>query len=362
MELKKDQLDGLAQKTRLIITTVGPYMFYGEPVLAACAENGTHYLDCTGEVPWYYDMVEKYHETAKRNRSILIPQCGLDSVPADITAFVVIRHIRKTLQAPTSSVILTLYAMKTGVSGGTSSTMLNLFSHYPLKKLAASMKPYSLSPVRPTGPSKPPKSSLFYRILGLLNIPELGGVQTVGVMAGVDTCITHRSWGTYEALAKETSAPGLAYGPKFRFTEYMRAKGVVAGAVWRLGFALTGFLLAVPLSRWILAPLIKRFIIPAPGEGPSRESMKNDFLCYRAVGIADTDKKEKVIAKLDCAQGAYAITGLTLSAAADVILRGDLGATAAGKIGGGILTPATLGQQYVEKLKAFGVKIEVESE
>jgi short subunit dehydrogenase-like uncharacterized protein len=44
-DLKKEQLDALAKKAQLIITTVGPYALYGEPVVAACAENGTHYLD-----------------------------------------------------------------------------------------------------------------------------------------------------------------------------------------------------------------------------------------------------------------------------------------------------------------------------
>ena len=43
--MKKDELDALVKKTRLVITTIGPYMKYGEPVIEACANNGTHYLD-----------------------------------------------------------------------------------------------------------------------------------------------------------------------------------------------------------------------------------------------------------------------------------------------------------------------------
>ncbi|KAF2789203.1 hypothetical protein K505DRAFT_313590 [Melanomma pulvis-pyrius CBS 109.77] len=358
-ELEQNQLTSLAKRTRLIITTVGPYMWYGEPVLAACAENGTHYLDCTGEVPWYHDMVSKYHETAKRNGAIIIPQCGLDSVPADIMSFALTSHIRKTLQAPTLSVVLTLYALKSGVSGGTSQTALNLFSHYPLSKLAETMKPYSLSPVRPTSPSKKPPASLFYRLLGLVHIPELGGIQTVGMMASVDTCLVHRSWGLFEETSKASSRPELSWGPKFRFMEYMRAKSLVSGALIRFGMALAGLFLAFPPSRWILSPLITKFVIPAPGEGPSKEAQKGDFLNYRSVGVADTQKKEKVLGRLECAHGAYPATALTLAAAADVILRGNIRATEAGKLGGGILTPATLGELYVEKLNAFGMKIEV---
>ena len=63
-ELQQDQLDTLVKKTKLVITTVGPFMHYGEPVLAACVNNGTHYLDSTGEIPWIYDMIAKYETAA----------------------------------------------------------------------------------------------------------------------------------------------------------------------------------------------------------------------------------------------------------------------------------------------------------
>lgn len=330
-------------------------MLHGEPVIAACAENGTHYLDSTGEVPWHLDMITKYHDTAKRTGAIIIPQCGLDSVMADLMAFTVVNYIRKTLQAPTLSVVMTLYDVHAGLSGGTASTVLNLFSHYPLKKLIASMKPYSMSPVQTSKPAKAPSANL----IGLQNIPELGGLQTVGPMASVDVCQVHRSWGLYEALAKETSRPEMSYGPRFRFTEYMRAKGKAAGVLVKLGFGIFGLLMSFPLTRMALTPLIKKFVIPAPGEGPTKEQMKKDFVSYKALGTADTEAKDKVIGTLDCAHGGYVITAMTLSAAAHVILRGDLRSTEAGKAGGGLTTPATLGEQYVEKLKEFGMKIEV---
>ena len=112
--MKKDQLDQLVKKTRLLITTVGPYHLYGEPALAACAENGTHYLDCTGESPWYYDMVAKYDAIAKKNGAVIIPQCGLDSVPADVMTFVIARHIRKTLHAACKCTILQRTMTPTG--------------------------------------------------------------------------------------------------------------------------------------------------------------------------------------------------------------------------------------------------------
>ncbi|KAF2002401.1 Saccharopine dehydrogenase [Amniculicola lignicola CBS 123094] len=358
-ELKKDQLDVLVKRTRLIITTVGPYMYHGEPVLAACAENGTHYLDCTGEVPWYYDMVAKYDDIAKKNGAIIIPECGLDSVPADILSFALSNHIRKTLKAPTLSVIMTLHAVKAGFSGGTLDTILSLFSRYSLLHLATSMKPYSICPVKPSNPATLPKPNLFYRLLGLQDIPELSGLQTTGLMAGVDACIVHRSWGLHEKIANDTSTPDLSYGPRFRFAEYMYARGFLHGITIAGGISLGGMLFAFPPTRWILSPLLRKFVLPAPGAGPTPEERKDEFMVYRAVATADTEKQEKVLGTVHMQHGGYMTTALTLSSAAKMILRGDLAATEAGKLGGGILTPSTLGEQFVNELNAQGITIEV---
>lgn len=358
-ELETDQLEALAKKTKLVVTTVGPFMHFGEKTLAACANNGTHYLDSTGEVPWVYDMIAKYDALAKKNNSIIIPQIGLDSVPADILAYILAREVHKRYNAACERVIATLYAAKSGISGGTSLTMVELFCNYSLTHLAKSMHPYSLSPVKAKDSMSSPKGSFPHRLFGMLSIPELGGVQTVGLMAGVDECIAHRSWGLYAQAAQSSDDPSLSYGPRFRFNEYMRASNFLAGALIKFALGFGSLLLALPPTRWILAPLIKKFVIQAPGQGPSKESMKNDFLSYKAVGIAE-DSKGKVTAKLDVAHGGYATTGLTMSAAAQVILRGRMEETQAGKLGGGILTPATLGTQYVKTLNDFGMKISID--
>ncbi|EAT78741.2 hypothetical protein SNOG_13717 [Parastagonospora nodorum SN15] len=359
-EINEDQLNDLAKKTKLIISTVGPFMFYGEPVMAACINNGTHYLDSTGEVPWVYDMIAKYDTLAKKNNSIVIPQCGLDSVPADIMAYVLAKEVRKRYNAACERVIMTLYDFKSGISGGTSLTMLELFNNYSLGHLAKSMHPYSLSPVKSDNTVGTPAGSFPHNLLGLLSVPELGGLQTVGLMASVDECITHRSWGLYSQAAQSTNDASVSYGPRFRFNEYMRAGGVVSALLVKLALGSVGLFLALPPTRWILAPLMKKFLIPAPGEGPSKEKMKKDFMNYRGVGVAE-DGKGKVTAKIDIAHGGYVATGMTLSAAAKVILRGRLEDTEAGRCGGGILTPATLGDEYVKTLDDFGVKINIDN-
>lgn len=106
------ELDALVKRTRLLITTVGPYALYGEPAFKACAENGTHYLDVTGEVPWVSNMITKYHDIAKANGSIMIPQIGIESAPADLMTWSLVSLLRKSLSTPTGKVIVSLHEIR----------------------------------------------------------------------------------------------------------------------------------------------------------------------------------------------------------------------------------------------------------
>lgn len=105
-DLNDEESGVLAKKTTLIIAAIGPYCLHGEHTFKACAENGTHYLDITGEVVWVADMIKKYESTAQANGSIMIPQIGLDSAPADMVTWTVVDMIRKEFSAPTKEVIL----------------------------------------------------------------------------------------------------------------------------------------------------------------------------------------------------------------------------------------------------------------
>ena len=71
VNLTKEELDTLAKKTKLIINGVGPYHKYSTPIVEACANNGTHYVDVTGETPWYADLITKFHDKAKASGAIV---------------------------------------------------------------------------------------------------------------------------------------------------------------------------------------------------------------------------------------------------------------------------------------------------
>ena len=71
VQLNKDELRPLAQRTKVLVNCVGPYHLYSTPVVEACAVNGTHYVDVTGETPWIKTLIDKFHETAKSNNAIV---------------------------------------------------------------------------------------------------------------------------------------------------------------------------------------------------------------------------------------------------------------------------------------------------
>lgn len=70
-DLTEPALEALAACTRCLISTVGPYIKYGTPVVAACARSGTHYVDSTGEIPWAMDMIALYHDAARASGAVV---------------------------------------------------------------------------------------------------------------------------------------------------------------------------------------------------------------------------------------------------------------------------------------------------
>lgn len=100
-----EDLTTLAKKTVVLINCVGPYSVHGEATYKACANNGTHYLDVTGEVVFVADMIKKYEATAKASGSIMISQIGLESALADLATWSIVQMIRARFSSPTADVV-----------------------------------------------------------------------------------------------------------------------------------------------------------------------------------------------------------------------------------------------------------------
>lgn len=96
----------LAKKTALLITTVGPYFKYGEHAYKACAEAGTHYIDCTGETPWVREMIKKYEAKAKESGAIMISCGGVESAPSDLLVWSMAQLIKSELSTDVGDVVV----------------------------------------------------------------------------------------------------------------------------------------------------------------------------------------------------------------------------------------------------------------
>jgi len=90
----------MAADSKVVVTTVGPYVQYGEPLARHCAEQGTHYCDLTGEPEFVNNLICRYHDVAKRNGAALVSCCGFDSIPHDAGALFAIRELSKAVGGP----------------------------------------------------------------------------------------------------------------------------------------------------------------------------------------------------------------------------------------------------------------------
>ena len=227
-------------------------------------------------------------------------------------------------------------------SGGTLATVLGILDYYSLKELGDASAPWALSPV--PGPKRSRGSSLLTRLLGVRFDTDLGTLTSF-IAASGNTAIVQRTWGLLDN--------GRYYGPKFHYSEYMQVRNALVGVGIHLALVFAGLALLFPPFRW----LAKKFVYQ-PGQGASKESTKNHALEYRAIATADQDNQNpsRAIAKFRYNGNLYYLTGIFLAEAAMVIIRDD---DLVRTLGGGVLTPAMLGQPFVERLRKAGVAFEV---
>jgi short subunit dehydrogenase-like uncharacterized protein len=114
-----DSLKRLCQQTRVILSTVGPYALYGEPLIEACVSQGIDYCDLTGEAYWIKKMLDKYELAAQKSGARIINCCGFDSIPSDLGVHFLQQMSQQANGHSFNHVKLRVKAMKGGVSGGT---------------------------------------------------------------------------------------------------------------------------------------------------------------------------------------------------------------------------------------------------
>ncbi len=221
-------------------------------------------------------------------------------------------------------------------------TVLTMMDSYGLKDMADAFKPWALSPIAGPKPTKGP--TLVQKWLGIHTVPDLGTLTT-SITGSTDRAIVHRTWGLMGGSSS-------SYGPKFQFEEYMKVRNAFIGVAVHLLIGIGMVAIALPPVRWLL----KKFVY-APGQGPTKEVTSKERIEYRSIAIADqqTPHPKRAFSVLKYDGGMYYLTGLLLAEGAITILRDD---TLARRMGGGILTPALLGQPFVDRLRKAGIVLE----
>lgn len=116
------QLRTICEQTRVIVSTVGPYALYGEPLVKVCAEQGTDYCDLTGEVQWIKRMQDKYESVAKQSGARIVHCCGFDSVPSDMGVYVLQQQAKAQFGVPATQVKMRVKTLKVALRAAPSPT------------------------------------------------------------------------------------------------------------------------------------------------------------------------------------------------------------------------------------------------
>ena len=116
-------IEAMVKRTRVVLTTVGPYQLYGGVVVAACAKHGTDYVDLCGEPAWMRQMIDAHGATAKQSGARIVFSCGFDSIPFDLGVFFLQQEALRQTGKPIQRVKGRVRKMKGTFSGGTAASL-----------------------------------------------------------------------------------------------------------------------------------------------------------------------------------------------------------------------------------------------
>ncbi len=314
----EQKLAAMAASTQVVISTVGPYAKYGSPLVAACVAEGTHYCDLAGEAQWIRQMIDQHHAAAIDSGARIVHCCGFDSVPMDIGVWFLQQEAMRRHGSYCTSITMLVKAMRGGASGGTVASMLNLIKEARADRDIARVlgDPYGLNPAdERRGPDgREQRNVRFDEGVGAWTAPF--------VMAAINTKVVRRSHALLD----------YPWGRDFRYREAtMMGKGPSG---WLKASAMTaglgGFVVAAGFD--FSRGLLERFVLPEPGEGPSREQREAGFFDLRQFGeLADgTVIRSRITGDRD---PGYGSTSKMLSECGVCLTKDELAS------GGGVLTP-----------------------
>jgi short subunit dehydrogenase-like uncharacterized protein len=308
-------LQAMVDDTKSIITTVGPYMLYGNELLAACVAGGVDYFDLCGEPIWMRQKIEQHEAAAKASGSRIVFSCGYDSLPFELGVFCAQEQAKKALGAAAPRVKGRVRKMVGTFSGGTAASMRALFEAAAKdQSLVALLKdPFALTPGF-EGPKQPRGNKpLFEEDLQTWTAPF--------VMANINTRNVHRS----------NMLLGFPYGKDFVYDEM-----VITGPGER----------GEAVAKKIMAENNKLSgnDVPKPGEGPSKEEREAGHYDLVFIAIAPDGRQARAVVTGDRDPG-YGSTSKMISECAICLLRDTP------DVKGGIWTPgAAMGDRLIKRL------------
>ncbi len=257
----------LCAKFRVVCSTVGPYARFGSELVAACAAQGTHYCDLTGEVHWMRQMIDAHTVQAAQTGARIVHACGFDSIPSDLGALQAWRALHLATGAPPTLVTTYVLDLKGGFSGGTAASMVNMMEHRHDPGVAkAMMDPYSLLP---EGAARGPKVN---DLQGVVRDPIEGVWTAPFVMAATNAKVVRRSL----ALLFGDQASACAYEEKMGYP--LTAGGLAMAVGMTMGLATMAGTMSVGWMRRMMVPML-----PQPGEGPSEQERDAGRFRYEVV-------------------------------------------------------------------------------
>ncbi|QZD33738.1 saccharopine dehydrogenase family protein [Acinetobacter lwoffii] len=339
-------IKAICEQTRAVVSTVGPYALYGEPMIKACVETGTDYCDLTGETQWIKKMIDRYQDQAEQSGARIVHCCGFDSVPSDMGVLFLQQHALKQYGVPATQVKMRVKTLKGGASGGTVASLMNVIQEAAadpaLRK--ALINPYLLVPQNNNAQVRQHyvKSAEFDQDFNAWIAPF--------VMSAINERVVHRSNALNHYL----------YGDEFSYNEAtlmgqglqgrMKAYGLVAG--------LGAFMLSAvskPISK-----VMEQYILPKSGEGPTPEQQRNGRFDIRFLGKTENGQTIQVKVTGDRDPG-YGSTGKMLGQAAlSLVLDHQNHGEKTGRQGG-FWTPASMfDERFIQRLqKHAGIGFEV---
>ncbi|WP_435768471.1 saccharopine dehydrogenase family protein [Nocardioides sp. SYSU DS0651] len=320
-----DALADVARATRVVATTVGPYLEYGGPLVAACAAAGTDYVDLTGEPEFVDRTYVEHHATAETSGARLVHACGFDSIPHDLGAYFTIKQLADELGGEIDGPVRMrgVVRSRAAFSGGTFHSAMTAFSRARQMKEASAAR-RRMEP-RPEGRrsrasvGKPMRDGdLGYWLLPLPTI---------------DPFVVARS-----------GAALPSYGPDFTYSHYAGTKTLRYAAGGAVG--VTGLTLAaqVPPLRNLLLKKVPQ------GEGPSDQRRERSW--FTVDFVAESDGAE-VHTRVSGGDPGYTETAKMLAESAMCLALDDNP-----NVSGQVTTATAMGDALLDRLQRAGIRFE----